>query len=373
MSGVATGIAIAGGIGAAGSIASGAIGASAAQNAASTQANAADQAAQLQASLGQEQLGVEEQQYAQGQANLQPWLQTGANSLATLQYLMGGGAPNGSPRNVSAPITASASTDPTLSGHPTPGVASSNLGTLGATLSPTQGTNQGQTLSIPGVAGSVTLPGVTPVQGTPNTNLGAFGSLMSQYPGGTFQAPTAQQAEQMPGYQFELQQGEQALQQSAAAKGSLLTGGTLNGLDQYAQGLASTDYGNLYNQALNTYNTNYNTWSNQQANEYNRLASLAGAGQTTAQQLNSLGSTTAGQIGTTLGNTGAQIGQQLNNAGAANASGYINSANAINGAVGSGTSSLTQLALMQQLLSGGSSAAMQTPFSTLYAQDQGIY
>lgn len=326
MSGIATGtaLAIAGGIGAAGSITSGIMGSNAAQNAASTQANAADYAANLQAQLGQESLANEIMQYEQGQANLEPWMQTGANSLASLGYLMGIGNPNG---------------------------------TVGST-----GTTPGQTLSIPGVNGSVTIPGVTGLQGTANTNLGAFGSLMSAYPGGQFTAPTAAQAAASPGEQFALQQGEAAVQAGASANGSLLTGGTLNAENQYAQNLASEQYNNVYNQALQTYNTNYNTWANQQANEYNRLASLAGMGQTTAQQLTSAGLQSAGQVGSTLSNTGSQIASDYNNAAAATASGYIGSANALGGALTGSTNSLSNILLMQELMGGMSGS---NPYQTL--------
>ena len=96
MSGIATGTAllIGGGLAAGGTVASGLIGANAAQNAASTQATAAEKNAQMQAGLGQESLGVEEQQNQQNQANLQPYLQGGDNAEATLQYLTGLGSQN---------------------------------------------------------------------------------------------------------------------------------------------------------------------------------------------------------------------------------------------------------------------------------------
>jgi hypothetical protein len=48
--------------------------------------------------------------------------------------------------------------------------------------------------------------------------------------------------ENTPGYQFSLQQGLQAVQRSAAARGTLLTGGTLQRLQQVGSGLASQNY-----------------------------------------------------------------------------------------------------------------------------------
>ena len=91
---------------------------------------------------------------------------------------------------------------------------------------------------------------------TAATNLGAALS-----PGGalttTFTAPTAQQVQNTPGYQFQLAQGNQAVQRLAAASGGLQSGGTLKSLDQYSQGLASTYYQNAFNNALQGYQTNY--------------------------------------------------------------------------------------------------------------------
>ncbi len=49
-----------------------------------------------------------------------------------------------------------------------------------------------------------------------------------------------------PAYQFRMNQGNQAVQQGAAAKGSLLTGGTLKDMQDYSQGLASTEFGNQW-------------------------------------------------------------------------------------------------------------------------------
>jgi hypothetical protein len=318
MSGIATGTAllIGGGLAAGGSLGAAGLESSAAGKAASTQANAADYAANIQGQLGQESLANEEQTQQQNQANEEPFLQTGANSLASLGYLLG----------------------------ITPG------GTVGGgTATP------GQTLSIPGVKGSVNMPGVTPLTGTANTNLGALGSLMEAYPGGTFTAPTAAQAEQTPGYQFALNQGEKAVQSGASANGSLLTGGTLNAEQQFGQGLADTNYNNTYNQALGTYNTNYNTWANNQANQFNRLAAVAGMGQTSAQTLGTQGIQSAGQIANTLTNTGQQLGTDFQNAGAATASGYMGAANAWGGGISGATNSLSQMAMLQQLMQNNQS------------------
>lgn len=71
-----------------------------------------------------------------------------------------------------------------------------------------------------------------------------------------FTAPTADEAAAQPGYQFAVQQGEQALENSAAAKGVLRTGGTLKDILGFGQQAATQNYGNVYAQDLGTYQTN---------------------------------------------------------------------------------------------------------------------
>jgi hypothetical protein len=48
-----------------------------------------------------------------------------------------------------------------------------------------------------------------------------------------------------PGYQFRLDQGNQAVQRSAAARGILGSGATMKAIDRYSQGLASSEYNNF--------------------------------------------------------------------------------------------------------------------------------
>ncbi len=62
-----------------------------------------------------------------------------------------------------------------------------------------------------------------------------------------------------PGYQFRLGQGEQALQQGAAAKGTLNGGATQKAILGYGQDYASNEFNNVYNRQLTDYNTNYQT------------------------------------------------------------------------------------------------------------------
>jgi hypothetical protein len=177
------------------------------------------------------------------------------------------------------------------------------------------------------------------------SSLLAPGGALSQGWTGQFTAPTAAQAAATPGYQFTLQQGQNAIQNSAAAQGNLLSGGTEAALDQYSQGLASTNYQQAFNNALTQYGTAYNTFENNQANQFNRLASVAGLGQVTAGQLGQEGAQAANTTANIDLTTGAQQGQDAVNAASAMASGY----NAIGNAANSGLNSLGSYATLASI------------------------
>lgn len=114
--------------------------------------------------------------------------------------------------------------------------------------------------------------------------------------------------EQDPGYQFRLDEGRKALEASAAARGSMGSGRTLKELTRYTQGVASDEYNNAYNR----FNANADR-------RFNRLASMAGTGQTAIGQV--------GQGGMNMGN---QIGGNMVGIGNAAATNEISRANRMN-------------------------------------------
>jgi hypothetical protein len=177
---------------------------------------------------------------------------------------------------------------------------------------------------------------------------GDFGSLLQPF-GETFVAPTDVTEQNDPGFKFRMQQGSDALERSAAARGGLLSGGTAKALADYNQNAASNEYQNVYNRAAQEFERRYNIYNQDQTTKFNRLSALAGGGQTAAQNLNSAGLATAGDVNSTLLTSGAQIGNDLNLAGGARASGYVGGANAITGAIGTGTNSLMDAFLLSQL------------------------
>jgi hypothetical protein len=73
----------------------------------------------------------------------------------------------------------------------------------------------------------------------------------------TFQAPSVQDALNDPGYQFRTQQGQDALQNWAAARGTLNDSSTAKALQDYGQQAASSEYQNVWNRDFNAWNTGF--------------------------------------------------------------------------------------------------------------------
>jgi hypothetical protein len=99
-----------------------------------------------------------------------------------------------------------------------------------------------------------------------------------------------------PGYQFRLEQAQNALTASQAAKGGLLSGGAMKEMNAYTQGIASDEYGNYINQ----------------------LSGLAGMGQQAANNMSNITTGMASQMagytqeaGMAMANRDAQMGNVI--------------------------------------------------------------
>lgn len=92
-----------------------------------------------------------------------------------------------------------------------------------------------------------------------------------------------------PGYAFRMAEGQKALERSAAARGGLMSGGTLKAISSYGQDLASNEYQNAYNR-----------FNADRDRRWNRLSSLAGVGQTANSQVASAGQNYANQAGSNM-------------------------------------------------------------------------
>lgn len=119
-----------------------------------------------------------------------------------------------------------------------------------------------------------------------------------------------------PGYAFRLSEGMKQLAGGARARGGAVSGRTMMGAQDYAQGLASQEYGN----AFNRYQTN-------RANQLQPLGSLMSSGQAAAS--NQAGA--AGQYGVNAGNAYMTAGQAIG-------AGQLGQANTLAGGLGTAAS-----------------------------------
>jgi hypothetical protein len=154
--------------------------------------------------------------------------------------------------------------------------------------------------------------------------------------------------ENMPGYQFAVQQGTQAIQRQAAAMGSAYTPNTAQAVGQYVTGTAMQDYNNYISQLQQT--SQLGASANQ---------GLAQANLTTAGNIEQLGQNSGlAQAGIYTG-----VGQAVNGAGTANGSGTgtgtgSTSGSGVAGLIGSG------LNMLGSLFGGGSANSSATLPST---------
>lgn len=126
--------------------------------------------------------------------------------------------------------------------------------------------------------------------------------------------------QQDPGYAFRQAEGMKALERSAAARGNLLSGSAMKGIQRFGQDLASQEYQNAFNR-----------YQVERSAKLNPLQSLMGSGQSAANTLTGA----AGQMG-------QNEASNIYNAGQARASGYIGQANALNQALGGITNYMVQ-------------------------------
>jgi hypothetical protein len=159
-------------------------------------------------------------------------------------------------------------------------------------------TAQQQIMQLLGLGGDATAPG--------------YGSMARSFGMSDFEAD--------PGYAFRQSEGMKALERSAAARGQLLSGGTMKGIQRFGQDLASQEYGNAFNR-----------FQIERAARLNPLQSMMGSGQSATNTLTGA-----------AGNLGQGLAQSEMNAGAARASGYVGAANSLNQALGSATNALIQ-------------------------------
>lgn len=166
--------------------------------------------------------------------------------------------------------------------------------------------------------------------GTDN-GTGNYGALTKNFTNADFVAD--------PGYQFRLDQGMRGVNASLAAKGGLLSGAAVKAAADYNQGFASNEFGQAYNRFVNN-----------QSNTYNKLAGVAGTGQTANSLVGSVGQNTANNISSN------QVG-----VGNARASGYVAQGNALTNGLSAGFNAYNNASRLNSL----SQPANSTPYQDL--------
>ena len=272
-------------IAAVGGLASAAIGASASKKAAAAQSDAADKAAQVQRDA-----------ITQARIDAYPWALTGANALYVLMDELGIPRPKTpilpdltqGPFGVGGSTTAQPQPAQTLA--PQPQNPRNNMMGSGSASEP--GNQQP-------FMGNVQPTTAAPVAGTPSPFK----------PPDQIPMTAATGFRETPGYQFRVSEGEKGVLNNLAALGMKNSGKALKSLESFRQGLADQTYDN---------------W-------LNRIAGVAGSGQTQTNTNNS-------QM---LG-TASQIGGLMQDAGQARASGYVGAANAWQNGIGGVANALGQ-------------------------------
>lgn len=131
-------------------------------------------------------------------------------------------------------------------------------------------------------------------------------------PGGEFGTKfSATNWQEDPGYAFRLKEGNKALNQSAAARGGLISGNALKAAERYGQEMGSQEYQNAFNR-----------YYREREAQLNPLQSLAGVGQTTAQSLGGAAQSYGQSAGALASATGASSANSLLAQGNARASAY---------------------------------------------------
>jgi hypothetical protein len=149
-----------------------------------------------------------------------------------------------------------------------------------------------------------------------------------------------------PGYAFRLKEGLKALDRSAASRGGLLSGATLRGATRYGQEMGSQEYTNAFNR-----------YQAERQARLNPLQSLAGMSQTSANMLTGA----AGQYGQNLAEGAATMGN-------IRASGYMNQANALTGALGQGLNYYQNQQMMNRFFPQQDSRLIQLSGSSDYSK-----
>lgn len=163
-------------------------------------------------------------------------------------------------------------------------------------------------------------------------------------------AAMEQALQNFPGYQFAFNQGQQALDRSAASRGLLLSGGQIKDSQTFGQGMASQQFGGYVNQ----------------------LQALSSLGESGASMTGNAAITTGQGIAGSQIAGGNAIAQGILGAGQATASGIVGGANAATGAINTGVSNSILSNFLNPAANPSNNASSFTGFNSGNAQNGGV-
>ena len=173
---------------------------------------------------------------------------------------------------------------------------------------------------------------------------GKFGMGSAGAAPADFKAPTLEEVQQTPGYQFAAQQGSKGILQASAAGGGGISGGTSKALQGYQTNLANTTYGDAFSRAMQAYQSQlagYGTRLAANAQEFGQMFAPAQLGAGATANLNQIG-----------GNASSTIAQLMAGIGSTNAAGTIGGSRQITSGMNSAANSISQSLLLAKLLGG---------------------
>lgn len=295
-----------------------------------TQADAIGDAAKSTKDASAYAADLAHEEYLQGRQDIAPWRKTGETALRQLAHLMG------LPETPETPETDAYGGVPAgqvlINGelHPLYNYRGQNYYSLRAGNYSAPGWKQmedelrNRAKAIPGavvtrMGGQTRLLVPAPEQEAGGTAIpeqeywGEAGQLTRPFEFG----------ETDPSYQWRFNQGREALEQSAAARGGYFSGQTGMDLEQYGQNMASQEYQDEFNRHLS-----------EQQNLYNMLSGLSGTGQTAATTTAGLGANYAATAGGATMTGATNAANLQSDAARAMASGYMGAGNQAMSGVG---------------------------------------
>ena len=280
-------------------------------------ARSADKAADAQTQAAQAQIDLQREIYQKTSRKFQPYYQAGNNALAAYMHEMGlGPAPTvgGTPLTIQR-ITQGGgdqgwNPDSNLSGRQQSMIDGYIQQNMGIDLSGRGGS--GDIFKVGGKTFN------TMAEARQYANQNARGA--SEYQGFTA----------TPGYQFRVDEGNNAINAMAGARGGLVSGATMQALQERGQNLATEEYGNYMN----------------------RLSGLTGMGMSAAGNQASAGA-----------NYASGASNALANQGNAQAAGYIGQSNALMGGINTG---LNIYGYMQGMNGGTGGGGIGTPGGSIW-------